>query len=89
MAQQRKFRNKEEREKIKAEVLGKLEEVGLNGNVPGVGTFLKVLDDFVANQDNGKFFTGTVKLPEVKLEIIYVFQGRRILPYAAKVQRST
>ena len=75
MSKQRKFRNKDEREKIKAEVLGKLEEVGLNRNVPGVSTFLKVLDEFVANQDNGKFFTGSVKLPEVKLEIVYIFQG--------------
>lgn len=85
MPPQRKYRNREEREVIKQEIIDKLSDIGLPINT--TSTFIKLLDEFVVNADNGKFFKGKYQISDLGIEIDYDLQGRRIYPYFARVQK--
>jgi hypothetical protein len=88
----RKFRDAPERERIRGEVLDKLQQLGLAAR-PAVAPLLAALDEFVARagsrKDRGAARAGRVELPEEDVgpgrAIEYMLPGRRVLRHFVRV----
>jgi hypothetical protein len=79
MVVQRKYRNDEERMKIREEIV--------SGAPPGldISPFLIKVDEFVAAKDLKRIFEGEIEFPGTGLKVVYKLPGRRIISHFAKL----
>ncbi len=87
VAQQRRFRSREEREAIRDEAHESLASSGLSRSAPvhGIADVYAVLDAFVQAAGTGRQFDGVVEMPELGARIEYVLPGRRVLRHAVRL----
>ena len=81
---QRRFRNRAEREAIRAEVTERAQETGA-GQEEGFGDFAAALDAFVEDDGGSRTFDGTVALPMVNAHIEYSLPGRRVQRHVVRI----
>jgi hypothetical protein len=82
--QQRKYRNKEERNLIRTDVIKSLDNIQLSDVV--VQTLTNVLDKFVEKSDQPGELRGNIPIPEIPGRCIeYYLPSRRILKSEVKI----
>jgi hypothetical protein len=84
----RKYRNVQERNDIKDEVIANMGQLVSDANEIGVKDFLDVLDEFVSAKNESKEFKGEFNVPHINVTIHYYFPARRIYRQIAKITRN-
>ena len=84
---QRRFRDRAEREAIRAEILATAEQQPGLTTAEGFAAFEAVLARFVESTDAAFTFSGSVPLPHADASIHYVLPGRRIERHVVRVAR--
>ena len=82
---QRKFRNRQERQAIREEVVDGLDRIGVIFS-QDLKPFVSKLNEFVEST-NGYTFEGRVELKDVGIAIDYMLPGRRIVKQVVKASK--